>query len=67
MLQRLKKRREQEADKVVRKVQQQKFTRLFVLLNQHLKKRDKKVIMKELMQYENTLREENNQETKPID
>ena len=67
MLQRLKKRREQEADKVVRKVQQQKFTKLFVLLNQHLKKRDKKVIMKELMQYENTLREENNQETKPID
>ena len=60
MLQRLKKRREQEADKVVRKVQQQKFTKLFVLLNQHLKKRDKKVIMKELMQYENTLREENN-------
>ena len=49
MLQRLKKRREQEADKVVRKVQQQKFTRLFMLLNQHLKKRDKKVIMKELM------------------
>ena len=48
MLQRLKKRREQEAEKLVKKVQQQKFTKLFVLLNQHLKKRDKKMIMKEL-------------------
>ncbi len=33
MLQRLKKRREQEAEKLVKKVQQQKFTKLFVLLN----------------------------------
>lgn len=66
MLQRLKKRREQEAEKVVRKVQQQKFTKLFVLLNHHLNKRDKKAIMKELMAYENTLREENNKEAQPL-
>jgi hypothetical protein len=64
MLQRLKKRREQEAEKVVRKVQQQKFTKLFGLLNQHLNKRDKKAIMKELVRYENTLREENNKASK---
>ena len=64
MLQRLKKRREQEAEKVVRKVQQQKFTKLFGLLNQHLNKRDKKAIMKELVRYENTLREENNKTCK---
>ena len=66
MLQRLKKRREQEAEKVVRKVQQQKFTKLFGLLNQHLSKRDKKAIMKELEQYENTLREEDNKVCKPL-
>ena len=66
MLQRLKKRREQEAEKVVRKVQQQKFTKLFGLLNQHLNKRDKKAIMKELGQFENTLREENGKACKPL-
>jgi hypothetical protein len=48
-------------------VQQQKFTKLFVLLNQHLKKRDKKVIIKELQKYENVLREENGKEATPVD
>lgn len=66
MLQRLKKRREQEADKLVRKVQQQKFIKLFGLLNQHLKKRDKKAIMKELVSYENTLLEDNHKEPRPV-
>lgn len=66
MLQRLKKRREQEAEKLVRKVQQQKFTKLFILLNQHLKKRDKKMIMKELQVFENVLGEQNGKEEKPV-
>jgi Trp operon repressor len=45
----------------VRHVQNQKFTKLFKLLNQYLSKRDKKAVMKELNVFENELRRENSQ------